>query len=77
MSNMNISRILVGGAVAGLIMNVSEAILHAGVLGDDTGLLYQALKQYWRPSPAQLYTGSNRFRSLSSASHLEIDRAQM
>jgi len=51
MSNMNISRILVGGAVAGLIMNVSEAALHAGVLGGDVGRLYQALNVP-PPSPA-------------------------
>ena len=33
MSKMNIPRILGGGAVAGLLMNIGEAALHAGVLG--------------------------------------------
>lgn len=41
MSQMNSSRILLGGLIAGLIMNVSEAALHAAVLGDETGLLYE------------------------------------
>ena len=40
---MNTSRIVIGGAVAGLIMNIGEAGLHAGVLGDDTAQLYTAL----------------------------------
>jgi hypothetical protein len=38
---MNFSRILLGGLVAGLIMNGSEAALHAGILGDETALLYE------------------------------------
>lgn len=41
MSQMNPSRILLGGLLSGLIMNGSEAALHAGFLGDETGLLYQ------------------------------------
>lgn len=48
MSKMNFSRILIGGVVAGLIMNVGEAGLHAGVLGEDTAALYKAYKL---PSP--------------------------
>ena len=40
---MNTSRIVIGGVVAGLIMNIGEAGLHAGVLGDDTTQLYKAL----------------------------------
>jgi len=41
MSQMNTSRILLGGLIAGLVMNVSEAALHAAILGDETGLLYE------------------------------------
>ena len=41
---MNSSRILLGGLIAGLIMNGSEAVLHAGILGDETGLLYERFR---------------------------------
>jgi hypothetical protein len=51
MATMNVPRILAGGAIAGLIMNVSEAVLHAVVLGDDAGLLYQSL-HVPTPNPA-------------------------
>ena len=44
MSQMNSSRILLGGLIAGLVMNASEAALHAGILGDDTGLLYEKFR---------------------------------
>ena len=44
MRQMNSSRILLGGLVAGLIMNGSEAALHAGILGDETGLLYEKFR---------------------------------
>jgi hypothetical protein len=40
---MNMVRILVGGAVAGLLMNIGEAALHAGVLGSDAEQLYAKL----------------------------------
>ena len=43
MSKMNVSRILIGGLVAGLIMNVGEAGLHAGILGSDAEALYKTL----------------------------------
>ena len=43
MSTMNLPRILAGGCLAGLIMNVGEAALHAGVLGHDTEVLYMTL----------------------------------
>jgi hypothetical protein len=43
MAQMNLPRVLLGGLLAGLIMNVGEAALHAGVLGDETGVLYQNL----------------------------------
>jgi len=41
MPRMNSSRILLGGFIAGLIMNGGEAALHAAILGDETGLLYE------------------------------------
>lgn len=41
MPQMNSARILLGGLIAGLIMNGSEAALHAAILGDETGLLYE------------------------------------
>ncbi len=41
MPQMNSVRILLGGLIAGLIMNGSEAALHAAILGDETGLLYE------------------------------------
>ena len=40
MQKMNWSRILLGGAVAGLIMNIGEAALHAGIIGEDSARLY-------------------------------------
>ena len=43
MPQMNTARILLGGLIAGLIMNGSEAALHAAILGDETGLLYEKL----------------------------------
>lgn len=44
MRQMNPVRILIGGLIAGLIMNGSEAALHAGVLGDETGSLYEKFR---------------------------------
>ncbi len=43
MSEINMPRVVAGGLLAGLIMNIAEAALHAGILGADTALLYQAL----------------------------------
>ena len=43
MPKMNTARIVLGGLLAGLIMNVSEAALHAGILGAETESLYQRL----------------------------------
>lgn len=45
---MNVARILIGGAVAGIIMNVGEAALHGAVLAADTDALYKA---YHLPAP--------------------------
>ena len=41
---MNYKRILLGGLVSGLIMNIGEAILHAAVLGNQTAQLYRTLQ---------------------------------
>lgn len=35
MGKINTGRVILGGLVAGLVMNVSEAVLHAGVLAKD------------------------------------------
>ena len=43
MSKMNVPRILAGGIVSGVVMNVGEAALHGGVLGQDTETLYKTL----------------------------------
>src|SRR5436309_16013206 len=51
MSKMNVSRILIGGVVAGVIMNIGEAALHAGILGADADRLYKTLNVP-APSPA-------------------------
>src|SRR5690242_11197651 len=48
---MNTPRILVGGLVAGLVMNFGEAALHAGVLGADTETLYKSAGAAF-PNPA-------------------------
>ncbi len=39
MGRINLSRVLLGGLVAGLIMNVSQIVLHAIVLGADGAAL--------------------------------------
>jgi hypothetical protein len=45
MGKINMARVLVGGIVAGLVMNVSEAILHAGVLAADGAKLLEDWKR--------------------------------
>lgn len=40
---MNIKRIILGGLVAGLVLNIGEAALHAGVLGEATLKAYASL----------------------------------
>jgi hypothetical protein len=52
MPNISMKRVLLGGLVAGVVMNVGEAALHAGVLGKDTETLYQVLGAPL-PNPAQ------------------------
>lgn len=43
MGSINTPRVLLGGLLAGFVMNVGEAALHAGLLGDDTSRLYADL----------------------------------
>jgi hypothetical protein len=55
MGKMNMGRVLLGGLVAGLVLNVSEAVLHAGVLAADGAKLVEewgrlGLKVEMRPS---------------------------
>ena len=45
-------RVVLGGLLAGLVMNISEAALHAGILGSDTQALYKALN-IPPPNPTQ------------------------
>src|SRR6516225_5154636 len=52
MSNVHLPRVLLGGLIAGLVMNVGEAALHAGLLGRDTEALYKTLNVL-PPNPAQ------------------------
>ncbi|MCC6590498.1 MAG: hypothetical protein IT168_27650 [Bryobacterales bacterium] len=40
---MNVKRIVLGGLIAGLVLNVGEAVLHAAVLGEATTKAYAAL----------------------------------
>jgi hypothetical protein len=47
-------RVLIAGLVAGLVMNVGEAALHAGILGDATTAAYTALNRTIVPDPLNL-----------------------
>jgi hypothetical protein len=49
MTEINWARVLAGGLLAGLVMNVGEAALHGGVLGGDA---QQLLGRYQVPEPA-------------------------
>jgi hypothetical protein len=41
MASINWTRVLAGGFIAGLVMNVSEAALHGGMLGGDSQELFE------------------------------------
>jgi hypothetical protein len=45
MGKMNVGGVILGGLAAGLVMNVSEAILHAGVLAADGAKLLEEWKR--------------------------------
>ena len=42
-TKMNLPRILAGGLLAGLVMNVGEGVLHAVILANESQLLYENL----------------------------------
>lgn len=53
MGKINWARVIGGGLLAGLVMNLAEAVLHGAVLGEDTANLYKALG-LTPPDPANL-----------------------
>jgi hypothetical protein len=54
MSTINGTRVLAGGLVAGLVMNVGEAALHGGVLGADAQALFTRYQLNASPSPVPI-----------------------
>lgn len=54
MEQINRKRVILGGLLAGLVMNISEAALHGGMLGSDDLALFQSLNLSETPHPAQL-----------------------
>jgi hypothetical protein len=54
MTSINWARVLSGGLLAGLIMNVSEAALHGGVLGADSLAFFRSLNVPDSPNPVYL-----------------------
>ena len=53
-AEIRIGRLLIAGLVAGLIMNVGEAALHAGILGEATTAAYAALNRTVVPDAMNL-----------------------
>jgi len=53
-AEIRIRRLLIVGLVAGLIMNLGEAALHAGVLGEATTAAYAALNRTVEPDAMNL-----------------------
>lgn len=51
---IRIGRLLIAGLVAGLVLNIGEAALHAGILGDATTAAYTALNRTIVPNPINL-----------------------
>jgi len=56
MEKMNWGRVIGGGLLAGLVMNISEAALHGGMLAQDGVDLYKSLGLTLAPQPAELVT---------------------
>jgi hypothetical protein len=54
MAAINMTRVILGGLVAGLVMNVGEAALHAGVLGADAQELFTRYQVAATPSPVPI-----------------------
>lgn len=42
MAQINWGRVIAGGLLAGVVMNISEAVLHGGVLGQDGAELFES-----------------------------------
>lgn len=53
MGHINWGRVIGGGLLAGLVMNIGEAVLHGAVLGEDAVNLYKALNLA-QPDPSNL-----------------------
>jgi hypothetical protein len=53
-TQIRIGRLLIAGLIAGLILNIGEAALHAGILGDATTAAYTALNRTIVPNPINL-----------------------
>ena len=51
---IRIARLLIAGLAAGLILNIGEAALHAGILGDATTAAYGALNRTIPQDPMTL-----------------------
>jgi hypothetical protein len=56
MGRINWNRVIVGGLLAGLVMNVGEAALHGGVLAQDASELYRLRNAPLVPNPVHLTT---------------------
>jgi hypothetical protein len=54
MTSINWGRVLLGGLLAGLVMNVSEAALHGGMLGADSLALFRKYGVPDTPQPIYL-----------------------
>ena len=54
MTSMNVGRLILGGLVAGLLMNVGEAVVHGGVLNADGVALIARYQLPNQSSPAAL-----------------------
>jgi hypothetical protein len=54
MTSINWGRVLLGGLLAGLVMNVSEAALHGGMLGADSLALFRKYGGPDTPQPIYL-----------------------
>lgn len=54
MSSINWGRVIGGGLVAGLVMNISEGALHGAVLGQDAADLFKSLGITATPQPWQM-----------------------
>lgn len=54
MAEINWRRVILGGLLAGVVMNISEAALHGGMLGQDTAELFRSFGVADTPAGWQL-----------------------